>query len=115
MKISGPDSNPSAGSPQPARQGSLARSAGVPSAGEGAPVPQQPPAPRAQSDQVQLSSLSAYLASAISGSPAHVAKMSELSATVSAGQYHVDSYAVSGNIIQHAIEFGGAGYSALTS
>jgi hypothetical protein len=41
--------------------------------------------------------------------------MSELSATVSAGQYHVDSYAVSGNIIQHAIEFGGAGYSALTS
>lgn len=115
MKISGPDSNSASGSTQPTRPGSLDRSASVPSASEGTTVPQQPLAANTQSDQVQLSSLSAYLASALGGSPAHVAKMSELSSAVSAGQYHVDSYAVSGSIIQHAIEFGSAGYSMLTS
>jgi hypothetical protein len=52
-------------------------------------------------------SLSRYLASALSGSAPHLAKLSKLSATVSSGQYHVDSFAVSGCIIQHCIEFGG--------
>ncbi len=114
MKISGPDSNSASGSTQPARAGSLDRSASVPSASEGNPVPQQPSAANSQSDQVQLSSLSAYLATALEGSPAHVAKMGELSSALSAGQYQVDSYAVSGSIIQHAMEFGGASYSAPT-
>jgi flagellar biosynthesis anti-sigma factor FlgM len=106
MKISGPGSNSPSG---------LDPSAGVSPAGQGAAASKQPIAPNAQSDQVQLSSLSAYLASALQGSPAHVAKVSELSSAVSTGQYHVDSYAVSGSIIEHGIEFGGAGYSALTS
>jgi anti-sigma28 factor (negative regulator of flagellin synthesis) len=106
MKLSGPGSNSPSG---------LDPSAGVSPAGQGTAAPKQPIAPNPQSDQVQLSSLSAYLASALQGSPAHVAKIIELSSAVSTGQYHVDSYAVSGSIIQHGIEFGGAGYSALTS
>jgi hypothetical protein len=39
-----------------------------------------------------------------------VAKVSKLSAAVSAGQYQADAYAVSGSIIQHSIEFGAANY-----
>jgi flagellar biosynthesis anti-sigma factor FlgM len=66
-------------------------------------------------DRVQLSSLSNYLASALSGSPAHVAKISELETAVSEGQYHVDAYTVSGNIIQHGIEFGASGYLGLST
>jgi hypothetical protein len=53
-------------------------------------------------------SLRGFTASALRGSPAHVAKVSRLSAAVSAGQYQVDAYAVSGSIIQHSIEFGAA-------
>ncbi len=55
-------------------------------------------------------SLRSYTASALSGSSAHVAKVSKLSAAVSAGKYHVDAYAISGSIIQHSIEFGAANY-----
>jgi hypothetical protein len=106
MKISGPGSNSPSG---------LDQSAGVGPAGQGTAAPKQPLAPNAQSDQVQLSSLSAYLASALQGSPAHVAKLNELGAAVSSEQYQVDAYVLSGSIIQHGIEFGGAGYSALTS
>ncbi len=67
------------------------------------------------SDQVQISTLSRYLASALDGSPAQVAKVSELGAAISAGRYAVDAHAVSGSIIQHAIEFGGPTYLALNS
>ena len=71
----------------------------------------KPPAGQAAAtDQVQLSSLSGYLASALAGSPSHVAKISELHGAVSNGQYQVDAYAVSGSLIQHSIEFGGASY-----
>lgn len=98
MKISQPDSKSTA---------NLDRSAGVGSLGTGSvskdPVGQQP-----VSDQVQLSGLSSYLASALNGSASHVALVTELSGTVSSGQYKVDAYAVSGSIIQHSIEFGGA-------
>jgi anti-sigma28 factor (negative regulator of flagellin synthesis) len=85
------------------------------------------PAPSAASNQVgktvsstptdwsQLSNLSNYLASALSGSAAHVAKLAKLAAAVSGGQYSVDSYAVSGSIIQHTIEFGGSAYWALST
>lgn len=67
------------------------------------------------SDHVQLSILSDYLASALQGSPANVAKLRALSATVSSGQYLVDAYAVSGSLIQHAIEFGGSVCLALNA
>ena len=70
--------------------------------------------PATASDRVQLSGLSGYLASALSGSPTHIAKLAELSSSVPNGQYHVDAYAVGGSIIQHSIEFGGGGYSALS-
>lgn len=73
------------------------------------PISSAPP------DQVDLSNLSSYLASALSGSPAHVAKVEKLATNVSSGQYHVDSYAVSGSIIQHSIEFGGSAYLALST
>ena len=66
-------------------------------------------------DRAQLTNLSSYLASALSGSAAHVAKLAKLAAAVSSGQYRVDSYAVSGSIIQHAIEFGGSAYWALST
>jgi flagellar biosynthesis anti-sigma factor FlgM len=69
----------------------------------------------AASDKVQLSNLSGYLASALAGSPAHVAKVGELSAAVSSGKYQVDANAVSGSIIQHSIEFGGASYPAVNT
>jgi anti-sigma28 factor (negative regulator of flagellin synthesis) len=62
---------------------------------------------------VQLSELSKFLASALEGSPAHVAKVSELATAVSDGRYRVDPQAISGSIIQHAIEFGGASYLAV--
>jgi len=57
---------------------------------------------------VNVFSLRSFTASALNGSPAHVAKVSRLSAAVSAGQYQADAYAVSGSIIQHSIEFGAA-------
>jgi anti-sigma28 factor (negative regulator of flagellin synthesis) len=67
------------------------------------------------SDRAQISGLGSYLASALSGSPAHAAKLSELGAAVSKGQYQVDAYAVSGSIIQSSIEFGGSSYAALST
>lgn len=71
--------------------------------------------PSAPTDRVQLSNLSSYLAAALSGSAAHVAKLAKLAAAVSSGQYHADSYAVSGSLIQHSIEFGGSAYLALST
>jgi anti-sigma28 factor (negative regulator of flagellin synthesis) len=67
----------------------------------------QPSPQNTASDQVQLTGMSRYLAAALNGSPAQVAKVSELSTAVSSGKYRVDAYAVSGSLIQHAIEFGG--------
>ena len=66
------------------------------------------------SDRVQLSALSRYLTSALFGSPAHLSKLSELTAAVSSGQYQVDSFAVSGSIIQDSIDFGRGGSLALS-
>jgi anti-sigma28 factor (negative regulator of flagellin synthesis) len=82
--------------------------------GAGSPS-KQSAEPAAPSDRAQLSNLSNYLASALSGSPAHVAKLSELGTAVSNGQYHVDAYTVSGSIIQHSIELGGSGYLGLST
>jgi flagellar biosynthesis anti-sigma factor FlgM len=64
----------------------------------------------AGSDQADLSSLSAYLAGALDGSPAQVAKVNELTTAVSSGQYQVNANAVSESMIQHSLAFGGAGY-----
>jgi hypothetical protein len=86
-------------------------SAGVSSAGAGA---KQPAAQDAPNDRAQLSNLSSYLTSALTGSPAHVAKLSALGTAVSSQQYKVDAYLVSGSIIQHGIEFGGAHYPTVT-
>jgi flagellar biosynthesis anti-sigma factor FlgM len=104
MKISGPDPKSAAGlNPSP-------------SVGAGAGSASKPPAGQSvATDEAQLSSLGSYLSSALTGSPAHLAKVSELGAAVSTGQYHVDPYAVSGSLIQHSIEFGGARYSALST
>ena len=63
-------------------------------------------------DFAQLSGLGAYLAAALSGSPARMAKLVELARAVSARKYSVDSYSVSGSIIQHVIELGGTAYQS---
>lgn len=105
MKISRPDSN----SPS-----SVGRSAGLGPAGTSS-VSKQPAAASAASDQVELSGLSSYLTSALNGSPAHVGKLSKLAAAISSGQYHVDAHAVSGSLIQHAIEFGGGSNLSLNA
>jgi hypothetical protein len=97
MKISRPDSKSTA---------ELDPSAGVGPLGAGS-VSKDPAGEAPLPDQVQLSGLSSYLASALNGSAAHVAQVTELTGTVSSGQYKVDAYAVSGSIIQHSIEFGG--------
>lgn len=81
--------------------------------GSAASNPVSKSASSAPTDRAQLSNLSSYLASALSGSAAHVAKLAKLAAVVSSGQYQVDSSAVSASIIQHAIEFGGSAYWAL--
>ena len=60
------------------------------------------------SDQLQISNLSTYLAAAMSGSPAHVAKLSVLGTAVASGQYKVDSSVVSEGLIQHSVLFSGA-------
>ncbi|MGB6944008.1 MAG: flagellar biosynthesis anti-sigma factor FlgM [Bryobacteraceae bacterium] len=103
MKISG--SNPKSTS-------GLGRSAAAGPAGPGT-VPTQRAGQTQVSDRAQISSLGSYLASALNGSPAHVAKVNELGAAVSNGRYQVDAHAVSGSIIQHSIEFGGASYLSL--
>lgn len=71
------------------------------------------PVSSAPTDRTQLANLSSYLTSALSGSAAHVAKLANLAAAVSSGQYQIDSYAVSGSIIEHGIQFGGSAYWAL--
>lgn len=59
-------------------------------------------------DQTEISELSTYLATAMSGSAAHVAKVSALGEAVSSRDYRVDAGAVSEDIIQHSILFSGA-------
>lgn len=59
-------------------------------------------------DQLQISNLSTYLAAAMSGSPALVAKLSALGTAVASGQYKVDSLVVSEGLIQHSLLFSGA-------
>jgi anti-sigma28 factor (negative regulator of flagellin synthesis) len=66
------------------------------------------------SDQVRLSSLSSFLTSALSGSPERLEKLNALGGAVSSGQYQVDANTVSGSIIQHNIEFGGASNAVVT-
>jgi len=105
MKISRPDSDSTAG---------LGGSASVGPA-ETDSASKLPAEQAAASDQAQISTLSRYLASALDGSPAHVAKLSELGDAVSSGQYYVDAHAVSASIIQHRIEFGGAQYPPVTT
>jgi flagellar biosynthesis anti-sigma factor FlgM len=105
MKLTRPDSKSTPG---------LNRSDNIGPAGA-VPVSQQPVRQETPSDQVQLSSLSTYLASALSGSPAHVAKVNELGEALSSGRYQVDAHAVSGSIIQHSIEFGAASFLAVNS
>ncbi len=58
-------------------------------------------------DQTQISNLGTYLASAMSGSAAHLAKLGALGAAVSNNQYSVDASVVSQDIIQHSMLFSG--------
>jgi hypothetical protein len=55
------------------------------------------------------------LISALNGSPAQMVKISELSAAVASGRYHVDAYLVSGSIIEHCMKFGETGYWAFST
>ena len=64
----------------------------------------------AVADQIQLSDLSASLASTRGESPAHLAKLSSLASVVSSSRYIVDPYLVSASIIQHTLQFGSANY-----
>jgi flagellar biosynthesis anti-sigma factor FlgM len=109
MHISRPNSEPASGlNPAP--------SVAPP---DGNSPSQQAVRPDAISDSAQLSALGGILASALQGSPAHVAKVSELGAAVSSGRYRVDANAVSGSIIDYSLgehslgrsglAFGGAG------
>jgi len=59
-------------------------------------------------DQTEISELSMYLAAAMNGSPAHVAKLDALGEAVSNSEYSVDAGAVGEDIIQHSILFSGA-------
>jgi len=61
----------------------------------------------------QLSELKNYLESALSGPPAHVARLSDLETAVRSGSYQADAHAVSGSIIQHRMEFGSTAYHSL--
>jgi hypothetical protein len=84
-------------------------------AGPAASNPSPIPASSTPTDRAQLSNLSSCLAAALSGSAAHVGKLTKLGAEVSSEQYQVDSYAVSGSIIEHSIQFGGSAYRALST
>jgi len=92
-----PDSNPVSNSPA--------------AAGSAASNPPSKPGPSTPTDRTQLSNLSSYLTSALSGSAAHAAKLATLAAAISSTQYQVDSHAVSGSIIQQAVEFRGSAAS----
>ena len=60
----------------------------------------------AVADQIQLSDLSASLASTQGESAVHLAKLSSLAAAVSSSRYAVDPNLVSASIIQHTLQFG---------
>jgi flagellar biosynthesis anti-sigma factor FlgM len=105
MKISRSDSQSTS---------ALGRTPGAASTG-GSSGPKSATAQNAISDQAQLSSLSAYLAAALDGSAAQVAKVNELTAAVSSGQYQVNANAVSESLIQHSLVFGGSGYFGLST
>jgi hypothetical protein len=80
----------------------------TPAGAEG--LPAIPAGPSLRTDQIQLSSLSAYLNSARSDSPVRLTKLSSLAGAVSSGSYSVDVNLVSASIIEHGLEFGGANY-----
>ena len=54
-------------------------------------------------DQVSLSNLSSALSKADVDSPQQAARLTQLSADVASGRYQIDSYALSGSIIQGSI------------
>jgi anti-sigma28 factor (negative regulator of flagellin synthesis) len=62
-------------------------------------------------DQVQLSSLSALMAAAYGDTPAHAAKLSSLTATVSSGSYQVDTGILSNSIIEASLVYSGGNYT----
>lgn len=64
-------------------------------------------------DQVQLSSLAhfAQMAAAYGDSPAHVAKLSSLSATISSGGYQVEPGVVSDSIIESSMRLNASNYN----
>jgi hypothetical protein len=79
----------------------------VPTAGK-AGQPSMPPVESAATDRVQLSNL-AHMAGD-DGSSADVAKLSSLSATVSAGRYQVAAGVLSNSIIEASMQLGGGNY-----
>jgi anti-sigma28 factor (negative regulator of flagellin synthesis) len=84
----------------------LGRSQGVTPIGD--PKPRSGAgASKPSTDRVQLSNLGAQMAAAYNDSPAHVAKLSSLTATVSSGSYQVDAGVLSNSIIEANLQFGG--------
>ena len=84
----------------------LGRSAGITPAGDAGRRPGTP-ASKQSADRVQLSHLSAQMSAAYSDSPAHVAKLSSLTATVSSGSYQVDAGVLSNSIIDASLGYSG--------
>src|SRR5690349_8735623 len=99
MKISDPEGRPLSGLGRSYGTGPASKSGGS-SSSAGKPL---------AADRVQLSSLSAHLASASSDSAAHFNKLSSLAAAVLNG-YQVDAGTVSDSIIRHSLQFGRANY-----
>jgi hypothetical protein len=91
-----------------ARAITLGQSAGVSPAVDG----RRPElgASKESTDRVQLSNLSALMAAAYGDSPAHIAKLSSLTATVSSGGYQVDAGVLSNSIIDASLQYSGANY-----
>lgn len=96
MKISNPQTNISAGVEKTTSAFS----------GTSSSVAQN--ATSASPDGVQLSSLGQYFAAANNISQSHVEKLSALGGAISAGQYNVDAFTVSGSLIQYSMQAHGA-------
>jgi hypothetical protein len=96
------------------RANTIGRASGVsPAANAGGGQTSVLPPVSEATDQVQLSNLAhfAQMAAAYGDSPAHVAKLSSLSATVSSGGYLVEPGVVSDSIIQASMRLDASNYN----
>jgi hypothetical protein len=95
MRINDPNNTPISGAGQTSGVTSNDK-ARIPQPAKGSP----------SSDQAQLSTLSTYLASVQSDSPARLGRLSDLAGVVSSGGYQVAANLVSGRIIEDSLQSG---------